>query len=377
MLGSVRISSLSPTWAKKAGFHLPLKAQLLKPKTPVSVLPKRNMTAKWLKYGKFDSIRFYSVPSTSQASEIPTTDTNVVSEFVIPESSATGDMGMQEMLISATQISNEALIPVSLETFAVHIWLMLQHDLGIPLWAAMALTTWGIRTAALPIFFAQVRNMATLSLLSPKIQQIKGKITEHDRTGDEVMVKYWDERLKKLYKTFNVSPWKNFASSLVIVPLMVAQAFSARYMMDSTPQLLEHAGPGWLADLTAVDPLYITPCLYVGLQLLILRLNLPMQSGIIGNVQNMSKTTMVLLGCYSAFLGVICTQFPAAISSLWVYSMSYTAISNGMMYFPWVRRKLEIPTSLPVDRPPHLGPAPENPVIAKMSKELSGQIKPE
>lgn len=198
------------------------------------------MTAKWLKYGKFDSIRFYSVPSTSQASEIPTTDTNVVSEFVIPESSATGDMGMQEMLISATQISNEALIPVSLETFAVHIWLMLQHDLGIPLWAAMALTTWGIRTAALPIFFAQVRNMATLSLLSPKIQQIKGKISEHDRTGDEVMVKYWDERLKKLYKTFNVSPWKNFASSLVIVPLMVAQAFSARYMMDSTPQLLEH-----------------------------------------------------------------------------------------------------------------------------------------
>jgi membrane protein insertase Oxa1/YidC/SpoIIIJ len=297
-----------------------------------------------------------------------------IKDFVVPEGTGTSDISIENILIQAGQISNDAFIPVSPETIAAHVWLMLEHDLGIPLWAAMALTTWGIRTAALPIFFAQVRNMAVLGLIAPKIQQIKHKMALQEQSGDEVMVKYWNERLAKLYKTFGASPWKNFASSLVIVPLMVAQAFSARYMLTYTPHLLEQSGPLWLSNLTAVDPLYITPCLYVGLQLLILRLNLPMQSGIIGNVKNVSKTSWALLACYSAALGFICTQFPAAISTLWLYSMSFTALSNAAMYFPWVRRKLDIATSLPVERPAHLPPKLENPVKAIVSKELTREF---
>lgn len=146
---------------------------------------------------------------------------------------------LEEIVLSGKRITNEAMIPISPETIALHIWLTLQHDLGIPLWAAMALTTWGIRTFALPLFFAQVRNMATLSLLSPRIQQIKQKMGLHEQSGDQVMVNYWDEKLKTLYKTFDVSPIKNFTSAFAIVPLMVAQAFSARYMLGHTPHLLE------------------------------------------------------------------------------------------------------------------------------------------
>ena len=41
-----------------------------------------------------------------------------------------------------------------------------------------------------------------------------------------------------------------------------------------------------------------------------------MQSGIIGNVKNVSKTSWALLACYSAALGFICTQFPAVCKTL-------------------------------------------------------------
>jgi len=230
----------------------------------------------------------------------PNTET-FVKEMVVPEGGGLNDEALKQIILSGSQITNEAMIPVTPETIATHVWLLLQDDLGIPLWVAMALTTWVIRTAALPIFFAQVRNMATLSLLGPKIQQIKQKVTQHDQSGDQVMVKYWEERLEKLYKVFDVSPWKNFSSAFVVVPLMVAQAFSARYMLGHTPHMLQdvrhfslesdccetwptgfvanttrfpcasQSGPLWLSDLTAIDPTYITPAIYVGLQLLILR----------------------------------------------------------------------------------------------------------
>lgn len=157
----------------------------------------------------------------------------------MPDSSVSTEAALTEIVLTSSHITSEAMIPVSPETIALHIWLTLQHDLGIPLWAAMAVTTWGIRTIALPIFFAQVRNMATLSLISPRIQSIKQKMAKHEASGDQVMVNYWDERLKALYKTFEASPLKNFSSAFTIVPLMIAQAVSARYMLGHTPQLLE------------------------------------------------------------------------------------------------------------------------------------------
>lgn len=159
--------------------------------------------------------------------------------MIVPEGPVVDQGTLQELVNVSRLVTEEALIPVTPETIALHMWLMLQHDFGIPLWAAMAVTTWGLRTAALPIFFAQVRNMATLSYLSPKIQALKQKISQQEQIGDEVMAQHHKEKLQSLYKTFNASPWKNFLTTFTIVPLMVAQAFSARYALGHTPQLLE------------------------------------------------------------------------------------------------------------------------------------------
>lgn len=233
---------------------------------------------------------------------MPPADTGALlsKEIVVPDSGLSTEAALTDIILTSSRVTSEAMIPVAPETIALHVWLLLQHDLGIPLWAAMAITTWGIRTIALPVFFAQVRNMAILSLISPRIQHIKQKMAQHESSGDQVMVNYWDDRLKALYKKFEASPWKNFSSAFTVIPLMVAQAVSARYMLGHTPQLLEdvrleairgqnrrffeiwtanhnspvvspQAGPMWLSDLTAVDPYYVTPVLYVGLQLIILR----------------------------------------------------------------------------------------------------------
>lgn len=184
-------------------------------------------------------MRKYTTQAPSTGAPIAETGAVFTKDIVIPDSGMATETALTDIILTSSRITSEAMIPVSPETLALHIWLTLQHDLGIPLWAAMAVTTWGIRTFALPVFFAQVRNMAVLSLISPRIQAIKQKMAKHDASGDQVMVNYWDDRLKELYKTFEASPWKNFASGFTVVPLMIAQAVSARYMLEHTPQLLE------------------------------------------------------------------------------------------------------------------------------------------
>jgi membrane protein insertase Oxa1/YidC/SpoIIIJ len=160
-------------------------------------------------------------------------------DVILPDGGTMDPTAWQAIIEANTALVDEVMIPVTPETLAVHMWLMLQHDLGIPLWLAMALTTWGLRTVGLPLFFAQVRNMATMSFIAPKIQELKNKIEEQKHRGDDVMVKVWEDKLGALYKAFDVVPWKNFSNSLAVIPLMVAQAISARYMLGHTPHLLE------------------------------------------------------------------------------------------------------------------------------------------
>ncbi|XP_049851321.1 uncharacterized protein LOC126325861 isoform X2 [Schistocerca gregaria] len=300
---------------------------------------------------KFASKRLYT---TTKSLQIPQSANPLLENAVLPIDSAALETNIYPKIL------DPSLLPFSPDVLPAHIWFFIQEELWIPIWAAIALTTLSIRILALPVFIYQVRNMAILRMLSPKIQMIKTHINQSKYKDDLVMTKYWKDQLNMLYKIYQVSPLKNFTSLIVTLPLNAAQFLAARFLIVHAPELLSEPAPFWFNSLTSVDT-YFLPAIYVILQLSILAVNLPAHTIALGKLGIIPTYLKLGLAIYVLVLAFLATKIPVIMAAIWIPSMLFTLISGVLFRLPTVCGIFSVALQLPTKRPQSLPPPPPRP----------------
>ena len=148
---------------------------------------------------------------------------------------------------------------------AVEFLLTSVHDIGLPWWAAIGVTTLGMRAALIPLQIFQSKSVAKLALIKPQTQELSARMREAaqrmDERGQEEAEKC-RKQLSLLFEKHNVKPWMTAVGALGQLPLWVTFFFTLRHVARPGAGLgMEEGGALWFQDLTVPDPYYALPAL--------------------------------------------------------------------------------------------------------------------
>ncbi|KAI8946234.1 hypothetical protein F4801DRAFT_75989 [Xylaria longipes] len=143
---------------------------------------------------------------------------------------------------------------------------------GLPWWGTIAAAAFIFRAVLFfPSLSASV-HQARMQQLQGTPQFIKAKAEWDDavRTRDQTAMMYAQAERRRVVKEADVSasrPFINFA----MVPFSYGMFRLLRGMVDIPVPGMETGGLAWFTDLTVHDPLYILPCVSVGLAVLLFK----------------------------------------------------------------------------------------------------------
>ncbi len=123
---------------------------------------------------------------------------------------------------------------------------------------AIVLLTLGIRIVLFPLMHTSTVSMRRMQKVQPKVKAIQEKYKKA-KSDPQVRTKM-NQEMMDLYKTEGVNPMGGCLPVLVQLPLLWAL-----YNLFSLAIELRHAPfMAWIVDLSAKDPIYITPILMTG-----------------------------------------------------------------------------------------------------------------
>ncbi|KEH31120.1 putative membrane insertase OXA1/ALB3/YidC, membrane insertase YidC/Oxa1 [Medicago truncatula] len=243
--------------------------------------------------------------------------------------------GVSEVAIAAA----DSYLPVQALQYvidAVHLYT------GLDWWAAIALTTLVIRTATVPLLVNQLKATSKLTLMRPRLEQIKEEMD--GKTSDPAAVAQGQERMSKLFKEYGVTPFTPLKGLFIQGPVFISFFLAITNMAEKMPSF-KHGGAFWFTDLTTPDALYIFPVLTALSFLIVVETN--MQEGMEGNPMGntMKKFSRVL-----ALLSVPFTlSFPKAIFCYWITSNLFSLTYGMVLRTPGVKKTLGIPDLPPAE----------------------------
>ncbi|XP_075518057.1 mitochondrial inner membrane protein OXA1-like isoform X2 [Primulina tabacum] len=129
---------------------------------------------------------------------------------------------------------------------------------GFNWWASIALTTILIRGLQLPIMINQLISTSKLTLLRPRLEEIKEEMQNKDMSPDAVAD--GQARIKELLKEYGVTPFTPLKGLLISGPIFCSFFFAIRNLSENVPSFKE-GGALWFTDLTTPDSLFILPVL--------------------------------------------------------------------------------------------------------------------
>ncbi|ACY19360.1 membrane protein insertase YidC [Haliangium ochraceum] len=192
------------------------------------------------------------------------------------------------------------------------LWLLRMFESLVGNWGvAIVLLTVLVKLTLLPFTTKSMRSMKQMSKLRPKIEALQKKYKD-DRQRQQ-------EEMMALYRTHGVNPVAGCLPMLLQMPI-----WFALYRMLMTAGELYHAPlvPGWIDDLTAVDPYYILPILLVVMMFLQAKLS-PTQPD--SPQQKMMMYGLPLsFGVFSFFLPsgltlyILTNTFLTAVHHIWI-----------------------------------------------------------
>jgi YidC/Oxa1 family membrane protein insertase len=178
-------------------------------------------------------------------------------------------------------------------------WLLSKlHSLTGNWGVAIILLVLGLKAALWKLTAAQFRSGAKMRKLQPRVNALK------ERYGDDKVK--MQQAMMELYKKEKVNPMSGCLPVLVTMPVFFGLY---RVLMESV-ELRHSPFFGWIHDLSAPDPFFVLPVLYVLVMLATQWLS-PSAAGMDPAQQKMMKVMPVLFGVMFFF-------FPAGLVLYWV-----------------------------------------------------------
>ena len=214
------------------------------------------------------------------------------------------------------------------------------HTLGAPWWLSIVLLTIGVRTLLFPLTVGQVRSMRRAQGLRPELEEIRER-----HKGDP---KKRTEETAKLYGERGITPVGGCLPALVQLPIFLVLYYTIQEF--ETLQSFRTGGLLWFQDLTAADPYFILPLLYVATMIASQEVAMRHTDG---RQKGLMRAMPLVFGLFLALGG-----FPSGLFVYWVTSNTISLCQNLILYRneppdAQVREPVpEAPTPAPSPAPP-------------------------
>jgi len=177
---------------------------------------------------------------------------------------------------------------------------------------AIILLTLGIRILLFPLMHTSTVSMRKMAKVQPKVKEIQSKYKK--KKADPQARAKMNQEMMALYKQEGVNPMAGCLPLLVQLPLLWAlyQLFLKAIELRHEPFIL------WITDLSAKDPLYVTPILMTATMWLQQRL-----APQAGDPQQQKLMRMMPL-----IFGIMFLQFPAGLVLYWLTNNVITIIQQ-------------------------------------------------
>jgi YidC/Oxa1 family membrane protein insertase len=177
---------------------------------------------------------------------------------------------------------------------------------------AIILLTLGIRILLFPLMHTSTVSMRKMAKVQPKVKEIQAKYKKK-KTDPQARAKM-NQEMMALYKQEGVNPMAGCLPLLVQMPLLWAlyQLFLKAIELRHEPFIW------WITDLSAKDPLYVTPILMTATMWLQQRL-----APQAGDPQQQKLMRMMPL-----IFGIMFLQFPAGLVLYWLTNNVITIIQQ-------------------------------------------------
>jgi len=189
---------------------------------------------------------------------------------------------------------------------------------------AIILLTLGIRIVLFPLMHTSTVSMRKMAKVQPKVKEIQAK-HKKKKTDPQARAKM-NQEMMALYKQEGVNPMAGCLPLLVQMPLLFAlyQLFLKAIELRHAPFML------WITDLSAKDPLYVTPILMTATMWLQQRL-----APQAGDPQQQRLMRMMPL-----IFGIMFLQFPSGLVLYWLANNVITIIQQEITLHIVGERKL-------------------------------------
>lgn len=177
---------------------------------------------------------------------------------------------------------------------------------------AIILLTLGIRILLFPLMHTSTVSMRKMQKVQPKVKEIQAKYKK--KKSDPQARAKMNQEMMQLYKLEGVNPMAGCLPLLVQLPLLWAlyQLFLRAIELRHAPFML------WITDLSAKDPLYVTPILMTATMWLQQRL-----APQAGDPQQQRLMRMMPL-----IFGIMFLQFPSGLVLYWLANNVITIIQQ-------------------------------------------------
>jgi YidC/Oxa1 family membrane protein insertase len=177
---------------------------------------------------------------------------------------------------------------------------------------AIILLTLGIRILLFPLMHTSTVSMRKMAKVQPKVKEIQAKYKK--KKSDPQARQKMNQEMMALYKEEGVNPMAGCLPLLVQLPLLWAlyKLFLSAIELRHAPFVL------WITDLSAKDPLYVTPVLMTATMWLQQRL-----APAAGDPQQQRIMRMMPL-----IFGIMFLQFPSGLVLYWLANNVITIIQQ-------------------------------------------------
>jgi YidC/Oxa1 family membrane protein insertase len=189
---------------------------------------------------------------------------------------------------------------------------------------AIILLTLGIRIVLFPLMHTSTVSMRKMAKVQPKVKEIQAKYKK--KKSDPQARAKMNQEMMALYKAEGVNPMAGCLPLLVQLPLLWAlyQLFLRAIELRHAPFML------WITDLSAKDPLYVTPILMTATMWLQQRL-----APQAGDPQQQRIMRMMPL-----IFGIMFLQFPSGLVLYWLANNVITILQQEITLHLVGERKL-------------------------------------
>ncbi len=137
------------------------------------------------------------------------------------------------------------------------LWLKWTHEKMVPNWGwAIAIQTLIINLVLLPLRFSSMRSMLKMQRIQPQMKAIQAKYAKYSMRDPRKQE--MNKELMELQRQAGVNPVGGCVPMLIQIPFLFAY-----YGMLGSAIDLRHASWLWIHDLSAPDPVYVLPILFV------------------------------------------------------------------------------------------------------------------